>query len=320
MNCSRCAQPIEPGATFCGNCGQPVQSVQSPIPPVQQIQQLSQPAAANPYLPMAAQLAPIAPAPAVPGYAMANPAQQKDETKSMVGLILAVLGIPGALIPAIGLAFGIAGLVIGTTTRTAAKKTISTVTIVLAVIAILTSVGSYIYGFDKLKSKASNGGSTTSQNSTSGSGSKSAGSIRAIDTVCFKADFPMLKTLDNVTGSCTLKTYNASSTAVATDIYTIDVLTQKDMTEAQFAVAAKDNLSQALKSNLPGLVVSFEKATTFANSPAYVINGKYHGNIGIELMFAYHQTAHGENVFVIVHGANNGSADTTSLAKNWMWK
>jgi hypothetical protein len=346
MDCSRCSQPIESGATFCGNCGQAVPPAQSaetvsdsetsevlsdpssplspspatasdPDPDSDRLSPSSEPLPASP--------APDDETPALPVYAVANPTQQKNETKAMVGLVLSILGVPGALVPVLGMALGVTGLVLGTTTRATAKKTVSNLSIIFAVIAVLGSTGMYVYSYNKINGqKSSLGNAPTSQSTETGSdstGSKTAiGTAHLIDTPCYATDFPQLATLDNAFGSCTLKTYDTTSTATATNIYTIDVLSQKNMTEAQFVTTAKDNLSQSLKSNLPGLVVAFEKSTTFANSPAYVINGKYQGNIGVEMMFVYHPTAHGENVFVIVHGINNGAADTSVLAKNWAWK
>ncbi len=346
MKCTRCSELIEPGATFCGNCGQPVvQAAPAPMP-------APAPAAAVPapvpVAPAPSAAAPVgqppvavapqapttwaqaAPAPAMnptgpmPSYAVADPAHQKSETKSMVGLVLSVLSMPGALIPILGLVLGIVGLVIGTTTRATAKKTISMLTIIFSVIGILGAIGSYIYFLHQdQQKKTSSLSSQQDSSSTSGSGQSSGSataSSRSIDTPCYKVDVPKLTTLDNASGSCNLKSYNTASSSTATNIYTVDTLAQSGVTADKFVAVAKSSLSDQLKATLPGFVVSSEKTTTFADSPAYVINGKYQSNIGVEMMFVYHPVAHGENIYVIVHAIQDGTGDTSTLSKNWTWK
>ena len=51
MNCPKCNQPVDDGATFCGNCGQPIQASPTPQPETSPDQNNVAPAVTTPPVP-----------------------------------------------------------------------------------------------------------------------------------------------------------------------------------------------------------------------------------------------------------------------------
>jgi hypothetical protein len=82
----------------------------------------------------------------VPSYAIATPYMHAEETKALLSIIFGVMGIVVAvLIAAGGLAFGLLGLILGTMSRQAPRKGLSTGGIILSVLAIVSGLGVWTY-------------------------------------------------------------------------------------------------------------------------------------------------------------------------------
>lgn len=76
---------------------------------------------------------------------MANPAAQKSSTKAVIGLVLAIAGIPAAaLFPLLGLVLGAAGLVVGLMSRST-KKTLGLVAVIIGGLAIVVGLAGFGY-------------------------------------------------------------------------------------------------------------------------------------------------------------------------------
>ncbi|HEY5442056.1 MAG TPA: zinc ribbon domain-containing protein, partial [Candidatus Saccharimonadales bacterium] len=142
MNCSKCHHALDADAAFCGNCGQPVaQAAQPSSSPIEQVIQ-NQPAAAPPQ-PLNA---PLAAAAGVPAYAVALPGQHSGDNKAVLALLFGIAGIVGALfIVLLGLVLGLAGLIMGTMSRSSSKRGLSTAGLVVSSVAILGSLGVWAY-------------------------------------------------------------------------------------------------------------------------------------------------------------------------------
>lgn len=311
--CANCGQQIEPGAVFCGNCGQALQvALQPPTSPLLGITPL-----------LEATVAPL------PAYAVANPASQKGETKAMTGLVISILAVPAAIIPFLGMAMGITGLVLGTLSRITIRKTVNNLAISFSCLAILASIAMFVYNISNYNSQQAakldqTNLDTTNQSLAVGNNTDTkavgSGSRRAVDTVCYKASLEKLSIFNNVAGSCAFRTYDDESLAAATKLFTVDAANEADITEANFAGIAKDLIAKTFKSNLPTFTITDEKASTFANSPGYLVSGKDNGDGFIQMAIVLHPVAHGENIFVMVHAVNDMEANVGLLEKGWVWK
>jgi|GEM_PF-2102545 len=257
------------------------------------------------------------PAPAaagsIPGYAIANPNQQNTDIRSTVGLVLASIAIlAGAFYWLAGVVLATAGLIIAATAPATVKGFTKKLTIGLSIVALLVSIASLVYVFNHQKK--------TGVGNTSVGAGQTLEEARGVETPCYKAKIPTLKSYENTSGTCNLRTYDSDSLATTTRFYTVDTASQ-DMTESEFATTAKDVVSSTFKSTMPNAVVSAEKTTMFAGSPAYVAeatDSKDGTTLSVALVL--HKSGHGENLFVLVNGTSDDSANVMEMANAWEWK
>ena len=263
----------------------------------------------------------------IPAYAVAKPAEQDRESKLVTGLILAVLAIPaGLFIPGLGFILGAVGLVMATLSRNTPKKLASNLAIGFSSLAIVVSVGAFIYYANHQLNSADSDKTAASQDADQLPNLKNPAALdgtgaQVVDTPCYKAVVPKLVMLDMAEGSCTFKTYNAATANAATTIYTVDAAANKNLTAANFTDTIKPVAGQTIGLVAPGFKVVAEKAGTFVDSPAYIVDAKNDKGDTIQLLMVLHQTAHNENVFALVGGAsNNKVVDLSELALQWVWK
>ncbi len=116
MNCVKCGQELDAGASFCGNCGAPV--VNTATRGTSEVSQ-NEPS--------------TAPIPEGGGKAIAS-------------LVLGILGIVAWIYPPVGLIIGILSIVFGTMTVKSNKKAFAIAGIVLGSITIIISLllGGYV--------------------------------------------------------------------------------------------------------------------------------------------------------------------------------
>ncbi|HUY84995.1 MAG TPA: hypothetical protein VMU97_00600 [Candidatus Dormibacteraeota bacterium] len=326
MNCPNCHQETETAAAFCGNCGQPLRSENKPTaapppapPPLSPIARVvSQPDSAagqrQPlYLAAAASGGAVA---SVPGYALAKPGQHIGETKALLALLFGIAGLAGALFMAlIGLGLGVAGIVLGTMSRSSTKRGLSTAGLIFSSLAVLTSLAVWTYAIKH--------DPRFSQNTASTNHSTAAPAIAAseISTPCYSAGLIDKFNVSNAADSCDIKAFNGATLDSSTDAYKVYADTSQAVNAANYAGLFKSALEKDVKDSLPGFSTDREMATEFAGSPAYVVNvsDKAHGIAIIEAA-VWHQVAAGDNIFIMVHAVNGRSADLSVLETQWQWK
>src|SRR5665213_771868 len=320
MICSNCHQPTDDGAVFCGNCGQPLQAPAAAQPPSPIAQVMNnQPPPGNlqpPKLPAVA-TGTSGTATSLPAYALAKPGQHSGETKALLSVILGVAGIVGALffIP-MGLAFGIAGLVMGTMSHSSSKRGLSTAGLVFSSLAILVSLGFWTYAVrhDPRFSQ------TNSSKAASGVTAPAA-AASSISTPCYTADFVNELNVSNNADSCDMNAYNGKTIDSSSNVYKVYADTSQIVTAQTFTGVFKAALEKDVKSNLPGFTIDSEQSATFAGSPAYIINtSEKSQDVAVVEAAVLHPVGSGENVFILVHAVNGQTADLTTLEAQWQWK
>lgn len=344
MNCPNCGQPIDPGASFCGNCGQstiPVPTTQpqsvtvnpqavmpdqvpNPLPPTS--------INAYPTVPLPAPVGPIPTSPATnspqvianqpitpivgmpmgsPQPAYALPQQQtaqshRGETKAIIGLVVAVLGIPGSLIPILGLALGVTGLVIGTMSRRI-KRGIGTASIVIGIIAILLSLGLWTYAI---------------VNYGNGKKIKQSSVTQDLLTPCYSAKLSTTFHIDNASGSCKLNAYDGATRETSTSVYSINGVNDGTLNESNFEEwaqkSAPDIISAASTQDRKYTLTS-QKSGMFAGKQAHIIIAESNQNTQVQMDIILYNAPNGDNIFIVASGGT-GKADMPALEKNFSWK
>lgn len=330
MNCPKCHQPTENGAAFCGNCGQPLQAAgpkaqpagppppaPPPMSPIARVINNPAPGAAGsqPQLTAPVPTAPVA-AGGVPSYAVANPAQHAGETKALLSLLFGVAGLVGALFMAlIGLALGVTGIVMGTMSRSSARRGLSTAGLVVSSLAVLAGLAVWTYAIKN--------DPRLSQNTKPANHNVTAPAVVAseIKTPCYSAGLTDKFSVSNAADSCDMKAFNGTTMDSSTDAYKIYADTSQIVNPGNYAAVFKSALDKDVKDNLPNFTTDSETVTKFAGSPAYVIKAsdKTHDVAVIEAA-VLHQVSAGDNVFILVHAINGQSADLNVLEAQWQWK
>ena len=309
MNCPRCANPVDNGAAFCGNCGQPLAP---PTQPAAAPMQPTNPAAPPQFVPAPNVAIPGPQTQPVPTYAATNAVQQAHDTKSLLSVIFGAIAIPGALIPFIGLVLGVVGLVLGTLSRRASKKTLSTVGIVLSIVAILLSLGSWAYFISKQKD-------TKSKNNASGESSETV-ATELIQTPCYSITFAQTMNTDtNPNDNCDVRAYDKGSMEDSSDVYKVYGNQVASVTEANFYGVAKTALEKDVAATLPGFSIKSQNAGRFAGSPAYFVYTT-DGKVAVVEAAVFKKVDAGYNVFSLVHAVPGTTTDLKSLEAQWQWK
>ena len=304
MQCSRCGEAVEASAAYCGNCGVALMREQQAdsLPP------------AVPFQP------PTSIERAVPAYAVASPSQHVAETKAMISVVIAVLAVPGSVIPLLGWLLAAGAIVSGSILRPKlARKTLGNVAISLGVMAVLLSGAVFAYNARQYQRQVQ---LADRQNSLSNSGRQNAGgtatSSGLIKTPCYSLltkDHPYV---DASADSCKSRAYDGSSQATVSDVLSVEASSQAEISEANLATAGREIAGTYLKTSMPDVVISSQNTATFAGSPAYIISGKRSNGASIQMALVSRKVTHGENVFIITH-ISQGNADVLRFESNWAW-
>jgi hypothetical protein len=322
MNCPRCSEDVEAGALYCGNCGFHMPAAESnqasvPLPPSSSV---PLPPSSEGQVPLSVQPdAGQPPLPPIPSYAVVNPVKQKAEGRTTLGLVLSVLSVPGAIIPFIGGALAVCGLVISTSSRGAlAKKSMSNLAVAFAALGLIASVGSYVYNINQYNDRQTAGDNSITQ-MTKERGDDVVSTTKVLDTPCYRTSVPAVANASSPGEGCSSQAYNAATLDASTNAYNLQAVTQANLTAENLATAGKEVAGSYLTSSLPGFSVTSQQSGTFAGSPAYYINAKNAQSVTVEMAIVVRKVAHGENVFVLVH-AVNGQADLSVIEQSWEWK
>lgn len=295
MICPRCREPLDEGAVYCGNCGQKVAD-NNPSP------QVLQPQIIHPNQPVPPTT--VAPQPAaVPAYALAV-AANSGEKKSIIALIIGVIGIPASFIPLAGMALGIGGLVLGTTARVKYKHTLNLLAIIFSSFAIVVSLALWVWSIDhNQKAKVASFDSSNSQ----------PGGFVSVSTPCFKVQINSGLTNYKPKGC----NFNSAS---STEEYAVVAITNSKINQTNITKAGEIAL-QAGATSTAGKI-SGGHLGTFAGSMAYIANYAS-TKIATRGLFAFvlHKTTDGENIFIIGRAVIKGNVTSFgSLESSWQWK
>lgn len=306
MDCPRCSEALDPGASFCGNCGQAVT--------VGAAMAVAKPGV-NDEMPSMAELVAQPPA-----YAVADPVTQKAGARAMLALILSVLALPAAILPVLGWPLAALSIAIA---RSAGKHTphkrMSTVATSFAALAIVLAGAAFVFNitqYQKQKSAMGQPPLAVSEDQASSQATHSS----LVDTPCYSLDAAGLPNIQHLASSCNAQAFNAATMDAATNAFNIEAVRQDKITEANLAEAGREVANSYLQTALPNLTVTSQGAATFAGSPAYIITGRNADNVWIEMALVLHKVAHGENVFVLAHAINDQQADLSQFETSWEWK
>ena len=290
MNCPKCSQTVEAAASFCGNCGQPLKASRG----------------FRRHFGHAG----------TPGYALAAPTHHNGEVKATASLLLGITGLVGCVfMAAVGLALGIAGLVMGTVARSQYKKGLSMAGSVISSLAILASLGVWVYA---IQSDPRLNAETPVSHASSVAPAVSAASLA---TPCYSAGFIDELNVANDPGSCDMNAYNGRTLSSSTNAYKVYADKTGITTANNFMAVAKNALEKDVSTNLSSFTIDTQKVATFAGSPAYIVAASDRTS-GVKVVEAavLHKVANGENIFILVHATNSTSADLDILEAQWQWK
>ncbi len=309
MNCPNCGEAVEAGAAFCGNCGQALTSrlpqalptaalTNNPVPGVALGTDLTAGAAAT-----------------IPVYAVPLTSLQNAQMKATMSMVVAVLGIAGAiLMPLIGLALGVIGIILATLSRRVVRHGLSTVGIVISVLAIVAGIGSWTLAVshDKnLKHKV-----IARVNATNDA---PAQATTGLITPCYSIKFRVKVNVENVNGSCDMNAFNGDSFNNSDDAYKI-YATSAVISPSAFTNLAKQAIEKDIKQSLPSFIITKEVAGQFAGSPAYFVTTSNQQNVSLMEAAVLHTTANGANFFVFVHAVGSNSVNLNTLESGWNWE
>lgn len=286
MKCQNCHEPVEAAAAFCGNCGQPLQLTAATVMPV--------PAT-------------------VPSYALALPAQHAGETQALLSVLLGVMGVAGAIfMPLVGLAFGIFGLVMGTLAYSTRHR-LSLIGLVASSLAIAAGLGVWAYAVQR--SQHQEKAALAQQEAAP----QSQASI--LSTPCYSLGFATRLNIKNYATSCDMSAFNGQTIDGSTQAYKVYANQAEITNTTAFINLSKPAIEKDVRDSLSGFGIQEQRSTTFAGSPAYMIKAAdLEHNVSVVEAAVWHQTASGENVFVLVVAATGNDADLSSLEAQWQWK
>lgn len=285
--CPTCNQPTDPGAVFCGNCGQ-------------QLIEASPATHTTAY--------------ELPSYAVGTAAMHTGEIRATMSVIVGAVGVVGAIMPLVGLALGITGIVLGTLTRRLHKK-VSTIGIIVSVIAVLISLATWTYIIvTQADAKQAN-------DPVKRGVANAAAPANGVTTACYTASFSGQLNVSTTDNSCDMQAYDGSTLDTSSSAYKIYGYQQPSLNKANFMGFAKEALEKDVANNLPEYTIGAESVGQFAGRPAYFVNAvnKQSGVAYIEAAVLRSDSA-SNNVFVFVHATLGTKTNLDTIEADWQWK
>jgi hypothetical protein len=230
----------------------------------------------------------------------------------MLSVLLGLMGIAGAVFMALlGLAFGLAGLVVGTLSHHVSRRKMSAVGIGLSSLAIVVGLGVWTYAVNK---EAHSHHKLTDANS--------ATSVSAnISTPCYSLGLFDQLNVKSSPDSCDIVAFNGPTINASTNAYKVYAHKSNIATAAEFVDQAKQAIEKDVQVSLPAFKIDNEGVATFAASPAYEVTVSDKArNISIVEAAVLHKVTTGENVFILVHATSGQKADLQIMESQWQWK
>lgn len=287
-NCPKCNEPTENGAVFCGNCGfrlieQPKEAYLGQISTQQRDE--------------------------IPTYAQPKPHHKKHWAS--IALIFAVMGIASSyLLPFMGIAFGIVGIILVTSSLGVSKGWIKPTSLILSTLAVIVGLGFWVNAvISQPKIKA--------EQETTSTGVATIN----VNTPCYSINFKSIINISNSKGSCSMNAYNGSSFADSSNIYKIVASTVSNVNSNNLDSLAKQAIAQDIANNLPGFSITDENSDLFDGNPAYSVyayNSKLNVSMVEEAVLDNNQT-NTNNFFVIIHAVNSTNTNLDTLKSEWQW-
>lgn len=252
---------------------------------------------------------------ALPAYAVANPAQQLSDTRSMLALVLGVAGIAGSIfIPVVGLMFGLLAAIAGTSARAVNRSGLKKAGLVFSALALLSGLAMWTYNIQhdpRFNDK-------TVRAAPKGRGVSAASSL---STPCYSLNFVDQLNVDNKSGSCNLSAFNGASLETSTNAYKIYASKSNIADVNTFTTTAKAAIEKDVRDNMKGFTISSQQVGSFAGSPAYIVNVyDKQSNVAIVEAAVLRKVSNGYNVFVMIHANQGPEANVQILESQWQWK
>jgi hypothetical protein len=294
MNCPNCHELTEDGAAYCGNCGHRLKGHAAEAGSV------ALRGYNNGYN---------------SGYTLTLQMRHVSETHALMSLLCGVTGLAGALFfPFLGLALGLAGIVLGTVSRVYTSKATRLVGLVLSVLAILVGLAAWAHAVrndPRINPNVARVAPADSEAQVS----------TGLATPCYSLSFVDELNISNKMNSCDMNAFNGSTLEASTNAYKIYASTVETGSVNDFTNLAKTAVEKDLAKTVPDFKIGSERASTFAGSPAFMVAASDSAQqVSVVEAIVYHQVSNGNNAFVIVHANNGASADLQILESQWQWK
>lgn len=302
--CPYCNQTIEDGAIYCGNCGYKLNLATQPST-VQQIydNDTGSSSSANLKNPLA-----VGANSDIPAYAI--PSTHHKQHWAAMAIAFGIIGLAGGiLIPIIGLAFGVTGIVLATSSYRITHGWLKLAGLIVCIIAILVSTGFWVNrDTQNLKATKSNQVGTSNGIATIN-----------VSTPCYTLSFNTILNVNNNSGSCSLNAYNGKTFQDSSDIYKI-VAEDADVNKSNFYASAKKSINNDITQNLSGYSIVNQSSSIFDGSPAYyeeAYNSSSNASLIEEGILNSASTK--DNYYLIIHAVNGPTVNIDQLERTWQW-
>lgn len=216
--------------------------------------------------------------------------------------------IGAIFMPLIGIAFGVAGVVLATMSLSVYKRALAGVGLAVAGLAIFAGLASWVYVIQEMETADSKL-------------AKTAPAKAELSTPCYNVALLEKLNVSIRDGSCDAVAYDGSNQEDSAKVYKIYASESASVDEAGFHDFAKQALEKDVAASLPGYSIESWHTTSFADSPAYSVVAVSQDKTKAVIETAVlRPSAGGDNVFVIVHTAPGKTADLQLLEAGWQWK
>ncbi len=282
--CPNCNQPTEDGAKYCGNCGYKLENDT---------------------------LGSIQPeTTSMPPYAI--PKTHHKQHWAAMALAFGVLAIGGGLlIPILGVAFAMTGIVLATSSYRITHGWLKPISVLVSVAALIISIGIWV-------NVAVHNAKLTTSNSEAGTSGGVA--TVSVTTPCYTLSFNTELNVNNSNGSCTLNAYNGTDFQNSSDIFKILASQTNQVGITNFDSFSKQAIESDVSKNLAGFNIIKQANSIFGGSPAYYVTA-YNSSTNVSVIeeTVLHEFSKKDNFFVLVHATNGRTVNLNDIEVSWQW-